>query len=125
MKKSLLLIVIAFALSFGFLTIVNPSGNDVNANAASGGSSEEEVTLTGSSRGFGGDVTVTLVVKGDDIVSVEVDGPDETAGIGTIAIERLPEIIVEADSVEVDSVSGATFTSDAIKEAVKVALESR
>jgi uncharacterized protein with FMN-binding domain len=36
----------------------------------------------------------------------------------------LPELIVEADSTEVDSISGVTFTSDAIKEAVDNALAS-
>ncbi len=79
--------------------------------------------LTGTAEGFGGDVTVTVVMDGDKIVSVEANGPDETPGIGSNAIEQLPAKIVEANSADVDVVSGATYTSKAIIEAVKIALE--
>lgn len=84
-----------------------------------------EGALTGTAKGFGGDVTVTVVVDGDDIVSVEAVGGSETNGIGSNAIEQLPAKIVEADSTEVDGVSGATVTSNAIKEAVNAALASK
>lgn len=114
--KKVLIIVVVFALSFGFLTLVNNMGT-TTASA--------QETLTGTAEGFGGDITVTVVVDGDDIISVEAVGPDETEGIGTMAIEQLPSLIVEADSAEIDGVSGATYTSDAIKAAVKSALESK
>lgn len=84
-----------------------------------------EGALTATAKGFGGDVTVTVVVDGDDIVSVEAVGSSETNGIGSNAIEQLPAKIVEADSTEVDGVSGATVTSNAIKEAVNAALASK
>ncbi|MEA5094856.1 FMN-binding protein [Sedimentibacter saalensis] len=84
-----------------------------------------EGALTGTAKGFGGDVTVTVVVDGDDIVSVEAVGDSETNGIGSNAIDQLPAKIVEADSTEVDGVSGATVTSNAIKEAVNAALASK
>jgi uncharacterized protein with FMN-binding domain len=84
-----------------------------------------EGALTGTAKGFGGDVTVTVVVDGDDIVSVEAVGGSETNGIGSNAIDQLPAKIVEADSTEVDGVSGATVTSNAIKEAVNAALASK
>ncbi len=111
MKKGLL-IVLVFVLSFGFLQVANNLvGETVTGE-----------TLTGTAKGFGGDVTVTLVVDGDDILSVVAVGDSETTGIGTNAIEQLPAIIVDADSAEVDGVSGATITSNAIKEAVNLAL---
>jgi uncharacterized protein with FMN-binding domain len=84
-----------------------------------------EGALTATAKGFGGDVTVTVVVDGDDIVSVEAVGDSETNGIGSNAIEQLPAKIAEADSTEVDGVSGATVTSNAIKEAVNAALASK
>lgn len=84
-----------------------------------------EGALTATAKGFGGDVTVTVVVDGDDIVSVEAVGDSETNGIGSNAIDQLPAKIVEADSTEVDGVSGATVTSNAIKEAVNAALASK
>lgn len=117
--KKVLAIIIIFALSFGFLAFVDNMGGTGTASA------DAEETLTGTAKGFGGDINVTLVVKGDDIISVEAVGDGETPGIGSIAIDELPAKIAEADSVEVDGVSGATFTSDGIKAAVKNALESK
>lgn len=78
--------------------------------------------LKGSAQGYGGEVTVTVRVDGDDIISVEAVGEKETEGVGSKALDELPARIEEADSTDVDGVSGATKTSDAIKEAVNNAL---
>ena len=76
-----------------------------------------------SSKGIGGDVPVTVTVEGGKIVSVEVGENSETAGIGTKAIEQLPEAIVAANGTDgVDAVAGATVTSKAIFSAVNDAL---
>ena len=115
--KKVLTIVLVFALSFGFLTIVNNMGNTDTAS--------EQQTLTGTAEGFGGEVIVTVIVNGDDIISVEVTADGETQGIGTMAIDELPALIAEADSAEVEGVSGATYTSDGIKAAVRNALSSK
>ena len=82
----------------------------------------DEETLTGTAEGYGGEVTVTVKVKGNDIISVEAMGKDETQGVGSMAIDELPDRIAQANSTNVDGVSGATRTSDAIKEAVDNAL---
>ena len=75
-------------------------------------------------KGIGGDVPVTVTVKGGKIASVEVGDNSETQGIGTRAIEQLPAKIVEAGGTEgVDAVSGATVTSKAIFTAVEDCLE--
>ena len=115
--KKVLTIVLVFALSFGFLTLVNNMGGTDTASA--------QETLTGTAEGFGGDINVTVVINGEDIVSVEAIGDDETEGIGTMAIDELPALIAEADSAEVEGVSGATYSSDGIKAAVKNALATR
>lgn len=81
--------------------------------------------LNGTAKGYGGDVTVTVTVVEDDIVSVEAVGEKETQGVGSRAIEELPEKIEAADSTEVEGVSGATVTSNAIKEAVNKALADK
>ena len=118
--KKVLLILIVFALSFGFLQVAtNLVGGTATSETAAG------KTLTGTAKGFGGDVTVTLTVNGDDIVSVVAVGDNETQGIGTNAIEQLPALIVDADSADVDGVSGATYTSNAIIEAVNAALATK
>ncbi len=85
----------------------------------------EEQTLTGTAKGYGGDVEVTVKVKDNKIVSVEAKGDKETAGVGSKAIDELPKKIVDADSTNVDNVSGATVTSKAIKDAVDQALKGK
>lgn len=69
-----------------------------------------------------GNVVVSVTVNEYEIEEVVVVEHSETAGITDPAIENLPLAIVEAQSAEVDSVTGATVTSGAIKEAVTDAL---
>ena len=76
---------------------------------------------TGEAQGYGGVLKVTVQMNGADITRVEVTEHHETEGVGTRAIDALPSAIVQADSVDVDDVSGATVTSQAIKEAVSQA----
>lgn len=87
------------------------------------GALAETSTYSASARGFGGDVTVTLTMDGDKIVAVKAEGASETAGIGSRAIEALPAVILEAQSAEVEGVSGATMTSNAVKTAAQMALD--
>ena len=77
---------------------------------------------TGVGQGISGDVPVTVTIENGVICSVEVGENAETAGIGTNAIEQLPAKIVETQSIALDSVSGATITSNAILAAVEAAL---
>lgn len=101
------------------------TANDNNEVVGSNGDDGNNEILTGKAEGFGGEVTVNVTVNGDDIVSVEAMGENETQGIGSNAIEKLPDKIVQADSTDVEGVSGATYTSNAIKEAVNDALKSK
>ncbi|MBE5797049.1 MAG: flavocytochrome c [Clostridiales bacterium] len=82
----------------------------------------ETVTGTGSAKGFGGDVTVTITVTDGVITDVKAEGADETPGVGTPALEQLPAAMKAGNTVNVDIVSGATFTSNAVLEAAKAAL---
>ncbi len=72
--------------------------------------------------GFGGDMIVTTTFTTDKLESIVVGENNETPGIGDTAIEQLPGKIVEFQSLAVDSITGATVTSDAIKKAVEEAL---
>ena len=73
-----------------------------------------------SSKGIGGDVPVTVTIKDGKIAKVEVGENSETEGIGSKAIEQLPDAIVKANGTEgVDAVSGASVTSKAIFTAVE------
>lgn len=77
---------------------------------------------TGEAEGYGGTLKVTVTMNGTDITDIKVTEHNETQGVGTRAIEALPKAIAEANSIQVDSVSGATVTSEAIKEAVSQAI---
>ena len=79
-------------------------------------------TVTGTAKGFGGDVTVTLTVENGVITSAKAEGADETPGVGTPALEQLPAAMVAGNTVNVDVVGGATFTSNGVIEAAKAAL---
>ncbi len=78
----------------------------------------------GKAYGLGGVMQVGVTVEDGTIVAVRVASHGETPGIGTRAIFSVPDAIVAANGIEVDSVAGATVTSDAIKRAVGQALEA-
>ncbi len=106
-----------------------PAADDAEAtdDAAAGDAASAEGVADGeytaAGKGIGGDVPVTVTVKDGKISDVTVGDNSETAGIGTKAIEQLPEAIVAANGTDgVDDVSGATITSKAIKSAVNDAL---
>lgn len=67
-------------------------------------------------------VYVATTIIDNAIASVQVLTHHETVGIGTYAVDAMPAAIVEAQSVNIDGVSGATLTSNAIKTAVKEAI---
>lgn len=79
-------------------------------------------TYTGIGKGRNGDIEVSVKLTADKIQSVEITKHDETKGISDAAIKDIPASIVKAQSVNVDTVSGATLTSNGIIEAVKDAL---
>lgn len=87
------------------------------------GGSFKAGTYTGTARGYGGKVTATVVITDSGIESVELVGSDETEALGGVALEKLSKKFVEAQSSEVDAISGSTVTSDAAIEAVKQALD--
>ena len=78
--------------------------------------------FTGTAKGFGGDVSVTLTLTDGAITGCTAEGKDETQGVGSEAIAKMPGAIAESGSIAVDGVSGATITSTAIKEAAAAAL---
>jgi len=80
-------------------------------------------TYEGVGRGYAGDMVVAVELDGNVIVSVEVIEHSETPILSDAAIDAIPNRIVEAQSVDVDMVSGATQTSQGILAAVSDALD--
>lgn len=81
-----------------------------------------EGTYEGEGAGNNGPVKVAVTVSGDAIVSVEVTEHAETPGICDLAMERIPAAIVNGQTLAVDTVSGATNSSNAILTAAEEAL---
>ena len=75
-------------------------------------------TYTATADGRNGPVTVEVTIAGDAIEKIEVLSHEETPGIGTNATDTLPDTIVDSQSLGVETVAGATITSEAILAAV-------
>ncbi len=88
------------------------------AAADAGVSGEFESTV----KGRNADMTVKTTFENSVITKVEVTDHQETSGVADGALEGVPAAIVENNSIAVDSVSGATITSEAIKLAVSNAI---
>lgn len=79
-------------------------------------------TYEGTGNGLMGPIKVRVTVKGGKVTEVVVVENTETPGVADKALSDIPKAIVEQQRVEVDAVSGATFASKGIMEAVKNAL---
>ena len=111
------------ALAMAAVIAVSLFGYGCGAKSAST-SSDAGVSgdFTATAKGFGGDVSVTLTLTDGVITGCTAEGKDETEGVGSQAIAKMPGEIAESGSIAVDGVSGATITSTAIKEAAAAAL---
>ena len=79
-------------------------------------------TYTGTGEGYGGDITVSVTVSGGQITAIEiVSAPEETPAYFSQATGVIEKILAH-QVAGVDAVSGATFSSEGIMEAVENAL---
>ena len=77
----------------------------------------------GGAKGFGGMITVLVTVENGTISETEITSADgEDKAYLSMAEDIIPKII-EAQSADVDTVSGATFSSTGIRDAVSEALK--
>lgn len=84
----------------------------------------EGTTYTGSAKGYGGKVTVHVTI-GDDkkINAIKVDTKKETPEVGGEAAKIVAEEILTNQSLNVDTISGATITSNAVINATENAIK--
>ena len=79
--------------------------------------------MEGGAKGFGGMITVLVTVENGTISEIEITSADgEDKAYLSMAEDIIPKII-EAQSADVDTVSGATFSSTGIRDAVSEALK--
>lgn len=79
-------------------------------------------TYEGTAKGFGGEITAKVTLSESGITAVELTGEDETPGIGGMALEKIPAMVVERQTTNIDAIAGATVTKDAAVEAMNAAL---
>ena len=112
MKKALLGAIVSFSL---FLTACGGSSKGYNFKAG---------TYEGSGTGKNGSIKVLVEVTNDSIKKVDILEQNETPSIAKDALEKIPQNIVKEQSLAIDTISGATITSQGILDAVKDALSS-
>jgi len=76
-----------------------------------------------SAKGKNGAFDVTVTILDGKISNIEIGENSETPERGGVAIQQLPSKMIEQQTYSVDAVSGATITSDGIKDAVARSLE--
>ena len=76
-------------------------------------------THEGTGEGFMGDVKLSVAIDGERIESIDVVSHSETEGISDPAFAEMIPAIIKEQHLNMESVAGATYTSDAIKEAVR------
>lgn len=121
-KKKGLALVLALSL-FATGCSGDNQANDTNAsNSTSTQESSGEVVGKGSAKGYGGDVNVEVTFDGDKIKDIKVE-EEETEGKGDEAIESIVSEVKANNNINVDAVSDATKSSEAVLAAITVAIE--
>ena len=89
--------------------------------AAKGSFDLEDGVYKGTGTGYAGDITVSVLIKDKQIVSIDILSSSDDAAFFTRA-KAVIDKIIEGQTLDVDTVSGATFSSRGIVSAVKNAL---
>lgn len=91
--------------------------------AVSGSGSYKDGTYTGEGQGFGGAIDVSVTVSGGKITDIEVTSHDGEGDAYFSMATDIIQNIIDAQSTDVDTISGATFSSTGIRTAVTEALK--
>ena len=122
-RKGFLKVAAAAAMSgvtAGALAACNSAGSSISV--PSGEAIYTPGTYTGTATGIG-EVKVTMTFSETAITNVEVDTSAETADIGGVAGPTLQEALMAAQNAEIDNISGATVTTNAVKKAAASCIE--
>ncbi|WP_179032534.1 flavocytochrome c [Paenibacillus kribbensis] len=77
-----------------------------------------------SARGHNGNLPMEVTFSEDKIMSIVVDDRQESEGIANPAFERLPQLIIDGQTLNVDVISGATVTSQGVVDGVAEAIDA-
>lgn len=98
------------------------AGSSSSTAASTGEAIYTPGTYTGSATGIG-EVKVTMTFSETAITDVVIDASNETESIGGVAAPTLKDALMAAQSTEIDNISGATITTNAVKKAAASCIE--
>lgn len=121
MKRFLLLALSALTISSMTACTSNKGQSDVEANAYTPG------VYTITTKGMEGDMVVDVTFDETSITDIKVVSHHETYGIGygleTTPLETIPKQVIESQTLSIDTVTGATYSSEFILNAISSAVE--
>ena len=98
------------------------TGSSSSTAASTGEAIYTPGTYTGTAAGIG-EVKVTMTFSETAITDVVIDASNETESIGGVAAPTLKDALMAAQSTEIDNISGATITTNAVKKAAASCIE--
>lgn len=98
------------------------AGSSSSTAASTGEAIYTPGTYTGTATGIG-EVKVTMTFSETAITDVVIDASSETESIGGVAAPTLKDALMAAQSTEIDNISGATITTNAVKKAAASCIE--
>ena len=98
------------------------AGSSSSTAASTGEAIYTPGTYTGTATGIG-EVKVTMTFSETAITDVVIDASNETESIGGVAAPTLKDALMAAQSTEIDNISGATITTNAVKKAAASCIE--
>ena len=99
------------------------AGNEQSDSENGGSTNYKDGTYTGEADGFGGTIQVEVKIEKSKIAEINVISAEKEDGAYlSMAKDIIPKII-DAQSADIDTISGATFSSTGIKNASEQALE--
>ena len=112
-------VIVAALIGYSKVTLAH---EQTDAEAGETGGSYTDGIYQGTATGFGGDITVEVTITDGRIAAVDIlSAEKEDSAYLTMANDIIPEIL-DAQSADVDTISGATFSSTGIKNATAQAL---
>lgn len=119
-KKSLIVLCFIVVIAFSVVYVNRPVNADSNTTIDY---PSDVVIKSGVAKGYKSDIKVDVALHNDEIIDVVVIEQNESNRYFRKSLV-ITEAIISAQSTEVDAISGATFTSKGILDAVTIALNS-
>jgi len=126
MKKSKKLLVFILLLCLSFTIVACKNKDEINNDSSQKENNQmlyKAGKYDGLATGHNGTLEVEVEVSDNDIISIDIIRSDETEHLSKSVFETISNSIIENQSLNVDTISGATVTSNALKLAITDALK--